>query len=105
MRQNRIIEKIGNLMRRLFPEARTFLYGAQARNKARLDSDIDLLILLPNTYQGRNFVDRRNEIMDHLYDIEIDEGVQISPLVLINRVWDQKISPFTINVRREGVEI
>ena len=105
MRQSKIINKIGVLMRRMFPDARTILYGSQARDSARNDSDIDLLILLPDTYQGSSFVSRRNEIMDSLYDIEIDEGVRISPLVLINRVWEHRISPFTINVRKEGVEI
>ena len=79
MRQDRIINRIKVLMRRLFPEACTVLYGSQARNTARIDSDIDLLILLPDTYQGKKFVQRRNEIMDSLYDIEIEEGVQISP--------------------------
>ena len=105
MRQERIINRIRLLMRSLFPEARTVLYGSQARNTARIDSDIDLLILLPDTYQGKNFVQRRNEIMDSLYDIEIEEGIPLSPLVLIHKIWKQRISPFTINVRREGVEL
>ena len=92
-------------MRRLFPEARTILYGSQARNTARLDSDIDLLILLPDTFQGTEFVQRRNEIMDHLYDIEIDEGVEISPMVLIKKVWEDRVSPFSVAVNREGIVI
>lgn len=90
-------------MRRLFPEARTILYGSQARSTARPDSDIDLLILLPDSYQGHSFVDRRGEIMDHLYDIEIDEGIRISPLVLIKSIWESKKTPFTVNVLNEGI--
>lgn len=105
MRQNKIIERIASLMRNLFPEAQTVLYGSQARNTAREDSDIDLLILLPDSYEGSDFVDRRNEIMDSLYDIEIEEGIQISPLVLIHKIWEQRVSPFTVAVRREGVVI
>lgn len=53
MRQNAIINKISNLMSTLFPEAKTVLFGSQARNTAKSDSDIDLLILLPDSYQGR----------------------------------------------------
>lgn len=103
MRQSKIIEKISVLMRKLFPEAKTILYGSQARNTATRDSDIDLLILLPDTYQGYEFVDRRDEIMDQLYDIEIEEGIRISPLVLVKSIWEKRKTPFTVNVLNEGI--
>lgn len=103
MRHNVVIGKIAELMRRLFPEAKTILYGSQARNTATPDSDIDLLILLPDSYQGYEFVDRRDEIVDHLYDIEIDEGIRISPLVLIKSIWESRMTPFTVNVINEGI--
>lgn len=103
MRHNVVIGKIADLMRRLFPEAKTILYGSQARNTATPDSDIDLLILLPDSYQGYEFVDRRDEIVDHLYDIEIDEGIRISPLVLIKSIWESRMTPFTVNVINEGI--
>ncbi len=90
-------------MRRMFPDARTILYGSQARDTATQDSDIDLLILLPDSYQGYEFVDRRDEIVDSLYDIEIDEGVRISPLVLVKSVWESRKTPFSVNVINEGV--
>ncbi len=103
MRHTAVINKIKEQMRRLFPEAKTILYGSQARNTATQDSDIDLLILLPDSYQSYEFVDRRDEIVDHLYDIEIDEGVRISPLVLINSIWESRKTPFTVNVINEGI--
>lgn len=105
MRQNLIIRKIANLMKSLFPEAQTVLFGSQARGTAIDSSDIDLLILLPDSYQGNNFVRRRSEIVNQLYDIEIEDGVRISPLVLIRSVWENRTSPFTINVNREGILI
>lgn len=98
-----VIKKISELMSRLFPEAKTILYGSQARNTATKDSDIDLLILLPDRYQSYDFVNRRDEIVDHLYDIEIDEGVRISPMVLINSIWESRKTPFTVNVMNEGI--
>lgn len=103
MRHSGVIKKISELMRSLFPEAKTILYGSQARNTATRDSDIDLLILLPDSYQGYDFVDRRDEIVEHLYDIEIDEGIRISPLVLIKSIWESRKTPFTINVTNEGI--
>lgn len=92
-------------MRRLFPDARTVLFGSQARGTATPESDIDLLIILPDSYQGYDFVKRRSEIVNHLYDIEIEDGVRISPLVLIKSIWESHISPFTINVNREGITL
>lgn len=103
MRHHYIIEKISELMRRLFPEAKTILYGSQARNTATRDSDIDLLILLPDEYQGYEFVNRRDQIVEHLYDIEISEGIRISPLVLIKSIWESRKTPFTVNVVNEGI--
>ncbi len=90
-------------MRNLFPEARTMLFGSQARGTADQSSDIDLLIILPDTYAGHDFVRRRSQIVSHLYDIEIEDGVRISPLVLVKSMWENRKTPFSINVNREGI--
>lgn len=105
MRHNEVIKKISTLMRNLFPEARTILFGSQARETAGMTSDIDLLILLPDTYTGHEFVRRRSQISDSLYDIEIDDGIRISPIILIKSIWEKRRSLFSINVENEGIEI
>lgn len=105
MRQNAVINKISEIMRSLFPEAKTFLYGSQARNTASPQSDIDLLIILPDSYQGSDFVRRRSQIVDSLYDVEIDESVRISPLVLIKGIWERHKTPFTVNVLNDCIAL
>ena len=105
MQHTHIIDKIREIMRRLFPDVRTILYGSQARGTAHDNSDIDLLIVLPDTYKGIDFVHRRTEIVSHLYDVEIDEGVRISPMVVLKTIWESRITPFSINVAREGIEL
>lgn len=105
MRQTALINRISDEMRAFFPEARTVLFGSQARGTADSESDIDLLVLLPDTYSGRDFVRRRSEIVDRLYDMEIAEGVAISPVVLTDSVWENRRSMFAINVRRDGMTI
>lgn len=103
MRQDSIIKKIAELMRKFYPEAKTLLFGSQARGTANTDSDIDLLILLPDNIQGKAFVSRRSEIVGRLYDIEIEHGIRVSPIVLLKSVWENRLTPFSINVNSEGI--
>ena len=66
------------------------LYGSQARNEARSDSDIDLLILL----DGEKMTLKDEEsITLPLYELELKTGVSISPIVTLKKLWENH--PFT----------
>lgn len=70
--------------------AKTILYGSQARNEARSDSDIDLLILL----DGEKMTLKDEEsITLPLYELELKTGVSISPIVTLKKLWENP--PFT----------
>lgn len=72
------------------PTAKTILYGSQARNEARSDSDIDLLILL----DGEKMTLKDEEsITLPLYELELKTGVSISPIVTLKKLWESR--PFT----------
>ena len=72
------------------PTAKTILYGSQARNEARSDSDIDLLILL----DGEKMTLKDEEsITLPLYELELKTGVSISPIVTLKKLWES--CPFT----------
>ncbi|WP_287643608.1 nucleotidyltransferase domain-containing protein [Bacteroides sp.] len=85
------------------PTAKTILYGSQARNEARSDSDIDLLILL----DGEKMTLKDEEsITLPLYELELKTGVSISPKVTRKKLWESRPftpPPFYINVTNEGV--
>ena len=100
-----IIVDIKKVLGQVAPDAKTILYGSQARGEASADSDIDLLILLPDSYQGREFVSRKLDISGHLYDLSLRLGVDISPLILVPKVFYARNTPFTVNVINEGIEI
>ena len=99
MRRTEVIEQIKDIIRHVAPTAKTILYGSQARNEARSDSDIDLLILL----DGEKITLKEEEAITlPLYELELKTGISISPMVML---WENRPfkTPFYINVTNEGI--
>lgn len=86
------------------PDSELYLYGSRARGNAKRDSDWDFLILL-NTQQLP--FDMETKVMDNLYEIEIETGEVISPLIYTKQDWVTNYSstPLYTNINREGVRI
>ena len=103
MKRPDILLPIAEAMRNIAPTAQTIVYGSEARGDARPDSDIDLLILLDD--QEELTPERELELRRPLSELEAQTGVAINALVVLRRVWEQLISPFTINVTREGIAL
>jgi len=83
MRRTEVIEQIKDIIRHVAPTAKTILYGSQARNEARSDSDIDLLILL----DGEKITLKEEEAITlPLYELELKTGISISPMVMLKTV-------------------
>lgn len=99
------MQAISDLMHRRFPEARTFVYGSEARGDAKPDSDVDLLILLPDRLDQAAFKEERFKILDAIFDLEIDLFANFSPLVLTQSMWKSRLTPFTVNVTREAIRL
>ncbi len=102
MRRTETIAKIKSTVHAGDPTATVILYGSQARDEARDDSDIDVLILVDGDHISYR---DKVKIMDPLFDLEIDERVPISPMVYTkSECYNRPIrSPFYMNVNREGI--
>lgn len=101
MKRPDIVRRIADTLHRIAPNAQAILYGSEARGDARPDSDIDVLILLDN--DEKLTVERELEITRHLYEVEVDTGVIISPMVMLRQMWESVTTPFTVNVMKEGI--
>ena len=104
MSRKEIVLQIQLLMRRLFPTAEVILYGSEARNESRPDSDIDLLILVDGE---KLTLEKEDAITTPLYELELKTGVVISPIVMLKKQWANRpiTTPFYLNILKEGVKL
>jgi len=100
MKRPLTIEKIRRSIHTELPSVDVWVYGSEARGDARVDSDIDLLVLLDG---DRVSLKDRMKVAGTLYDIEIEDNVSINPVVYTKSEWEQHRGNFHNNVMRERI--
>lgn len=100
MKRPQIISRIKEALHRNEPGLRIVLFGSEARGDARADSDIDLLLLVDK--ESVTLADKM-ALTAPLYDIELETGIQINPIVESLRRWGKRFTPFYENVIKEGI--
>jgi predicted nucleotidyltransferase len=98
------LDRIIGVVNRTAPDAELYLYGSRARQNAEKFSDWDLLILLNAKKVSFGF---ETKFMDEFYDLEVETGEIISPLIYTKSDWDENhsITPLFENIQREGIRI
>ena len=104
MERDIIIQKISESLHSI-SGIETILFGSTARGDFREDSDIDILILLPDYLNTKERIELELEISGILWEIEMESGIEISPIILQKKIWNQRKTPFTINVTNQGIEL
>jgi predicted nucleotidyltransferase len=96
-----ILQEIKKIVTEKEASAKIYLYGSRVRGTADSESDWDLLILLN---KEKITTELEKEITNPLYDLEFETGQVISPMIYSEKEWNKKykITPFYINVMREG---
>ncbi len=100
----KILSDIKKTVKGKYPDAQIILYGSRAKGIARDDSDWDLLILLN---KEKITPEIEESVTYPLYDLEIEFGEVISPMVYSLNEWNSKykITPFYYNVMKEGKQL
>lgn len=99
-----ILQKILKVVSRNAPDSEVYLYGSRARGSAKKLSDWDLLILLNR--QGIPY-ELETKFMDDFYELELETGVIISPLIYSRTDWNNKYSstPLYESVKKDGIKL
>ena len=102
MNRKDIIYQIKKRVKKVSPGTKIILYGSEARGESEPDSDIDVLILVDK--ESLSFKDK-SEITEPIYDLELETGVPISPLIYTQKQWNNRPfkTPFYVNVMNEGI--
>ena len=85
---------------RINPEVeKAILYGSRIRGDFHGESDIDILVVVPD-------IKSKDRIISILHDIEIDYDVPLSPVIMTSRefIMNEKLgSGFIRNIEKEGI--
>jgi predicted nucleotidyltransferase len=103
-RKEQILEQIIKVVNKTAPDSEVYLYGSRAKGNAKKLSDWDLLILLNNSNIS---FDYETKFMDEFYEIELETGEIISPLIYSKKDWNSNysITPLYENIKKEGVRL
>lgn len=77
-----------------------YLYGSHARGEATAGSDIDVLIIIRDDFDYGEMLHRTINLVA---DLSLEHDVVISRAFISKERFENEMSPFLMNVRREAV--
>jgi len=102
--KDKILQKIIRVAKYADPEAEIYLYGSRAKETSHKLSDWDILILLNISNIPFSL---ETGLMDKIYEIELESGEVISPLIYSKNDWEKNhaFTPLFMNIKNDGIRI
>ena len=104
---NNIINEFTKKVRELLGDRvkKIILYGSYATGDYKSNSDIDIMILTDLNFD--EIEKYRDEISDIAFDIELEKGIVISPVIKNIDRYNARVDivPFFMNIQKEGVAL
>ena len=84
---------------------KVIVYGSYARGDYNSSSDVDVMILVKMSDNEIKKIE--NQVYDLAFDIEMDTGVDISPIIKNEEQYEYWLDtlPFYKNIHEEGVKV
>ena len=102
-----LIGKVAEAVKEIVPQATSIIYGSRARGDFRDDSDLDIIVLLPDSMSKEQQRNIRKELHYRFYDlsVEFNYEINISPIIITEGMFNERKTPFTVNVINEGIRL
>ncbi|MCF8365291.1 MAG: nucleotidyltransferase domain-containing protein [Bacteroidales bacterium] len=101
--QDELLLKIKHSIVKEDASAEITLFGSRARGDNTPESDWDILVLIDSI----KTMEAEERFRNNLYDIELESGQIISPIVYSKEYWISKLkySPLFKSVNKEGIRL
>ena len=96
-----VIEQVKQEVSKVAPANEVVLFGSRARGTEHEESDWDFLILLD---QKEVTKEEKEQLIDLLYDLELNTGEVISAIIHTKEEWeDRAVTPLYSIIEKEGI--
>ena len=102
--QDAALKDLQALLQERFTVKGLMLYGSSVRGMADEESDLDLLVLTDRPFSR----ERRHEITDLAFDVNLKHGTNISTLVVDRQSWESgpySIVPIHDEILKTGIPL